>query len=246
MNDLGLAALVAAVLSGAIGLIEVRFRSSADFKAILGFAFLIYLLVLVVGNTGTTLLAAATLADVTTGGGATSGSVETEKGGSTGPDPSAAVRDAATPKPTAGSSAADKSPTKIKGARLPGPAWFWYAFVGVFGFEALLKNINVTLFGKGVLSIEDWISKARDVAVAAAIASNTRRGFQRSQNLAAQLRNLSEVALGAQVVQLLGKDVLLELDKIAQDTATDPHFVKALALAHQKPDEAEAILRSRK
>jgi hypothetical protein len=46
-----------------------------------------------------------------------------------------------------------------------GPAWFWVSFLGVFGFEAIVKNINITMFKTGVLTINDWIDKAMGSAV---------------------------------------------------------------------------------
>lgn len=58
----------------------------------------------------------------------------------------------------------------VKGSfTLIGPKWIWYAVIGVFGFEVIIQKINITIFDKGVLSINDWISKARNSAVAATL-----------------------------------------------------------------------------
>ncbi len=129
-------------------------------------------------------------------------------------------------------------------AKLPGPAWFWHAFVGVFGFESLLQNINVTLFDRGVLSIQDWISKARDSAVASAIQSHTTAGFQRAQALANQLKDIPTDELNSYILQYLGADALNELESNAQQMGAHPGLVKALALAHEHPDQAEAIVKA--
>ena len=134
--------------------------------------------------------------------------------------------------------------TVVGEADLPGPNWFWYGFVGVFGFEALLQNINVTMFGKGVLSINLWISKARDNAVAAAIRSNTVRKTPRAHWLANRLTAIPMQQLNAYVVQGLSDERLAELDRTAQQTGADPALIKALALAHEVPDEAEAVVRA--
>ncbi len=41
------------------------------------------------------------------------------------------------------------------------PYYFLFApFFGVFGFETVLKNTNITMFDKGVLTIQTWIEKA--------------------------------------------------------------------------------------
>lgn len=50
--------------------------------------------------------------------------------------------------------------------------WFWYSVIGVFCFEAIIQNINITYSEKGVLTISDWISKAKDRAVAKVIEKN--------------------------------------------------------------------------
>jgi hypothetical protein len=45
--------------------------------------------------------------------------------------------------------------------------FFFAAFFGVFAFETILKHTNVTVLDKGVLTIQDWIKKARTAAAAA-------------------------------------------------------------------------------
>ncbi len=48
------------------------------------------------------------------------------------------------------------------------PHYFLLApFFGVFGFETVLKNTNITMFDKGVLTIQTWVEKALAAAVAA-------------------------------------------------------------------------------
>jgi hypothetical protein len=42
-------------------------------------------------------------------------------------------------------------------------------FFGVFGFETILKNTNITMFDKGVLTIQDWITRSLNAAAGAAI-----------------------------------------------------------------------------
>jgi hypothetical protein len=49
------------------------------------------------------------------------------------------------------------------------------AFIGVFAFETILKNINVTVLNKGVLTIQVWIDEALTAAAAAAIVRDIQR-----------------------------------------------------------------------
>jgi hypothetical protein len=120
--------------------------------------------------------------------------------------------------------------------------WFWYAFIGVFAFEALLQNINLTFVGKGVLSINDWISKARDNAVASAIDSQTNAGLKRAQQTANKLKLLSEQELNTHVLTALSADRLKELQNSAQTQNADVRLLLALSLAYNAPEAAAAIV----
>lgn len=119
--------------------------------------------------------------------------------------------------------------------------WFWYAFLGVFGFEALLQNMNLTFFGKGVLSISDWIGKARDNAVASAVVAQTRETYSRAHQLADKLKALPVKELNAHVLNALGAARLKELEEDAAANKADATLIKALALAYEAPDKAAAI-----
>src|SRR6266545_2847916 len=127
------------------------------------------------------------------------------------------------------------------GAKLPGPVWIWAAFLGVFGFQGILTRINVTVFGKGVLTIEDWIAKAEETAVARANEIYTDARFAQAQKTAGKLASLPEADLNAHVTTHLGIAVIAELEKAAKDAKANAALLKAQALASQKPNEAKAI-----
>jgi hypothetical protein len=249
MEDLAIAVALATVFSVLICCIEVKSSSKAGFRECLTGAAVLYLLVLLVGNVATTLLAAATTGKffVDT---ATSTSANTAQ---TLPSATVAGNDQSTEKglpatptePTSsdkktsnGSKTSKSQATKPLVLRFP---WFWYAFLGVFGFEALLQNINVTFFGQGVLAISDWINKARDGAVAAAIESQTNTADQGVRSVVNKLKGLPEADLNAYVLNALGKDRLNELQAAAQATGADTCLTKALALAYEAYDKVAAI-----
>lgn len=127
--------------------------------------------------------------------------------------------------------------------QIPGtaPGWFWYAFLGVFGFEVLLKNVNVTFSGIGVLSINDWITKAKDSAVADVIEAEVLRKEQQAHTLALRLKQLSPKELNAHVINILGQDQLQTLESAANQGKADPQLIKALALAKGNYNSALAI-----
>jgi hypothetical protein len=122
--------------------------------------------------------------------------------------------------------------------------WFWSAFLGVFAFEAILQRINITFFDKGVLTISDWISKARDGAVAAAVKSHATALVRREQLLADRIAansNLTDQNLNAHVHNLLGSGRVQELDQAAAASNANPRLIKALALAAGAYDRASTI-----
>jgi hypothetical protein len=228
--DLLIAIALAAGFSLLIGAIELVYRSKAKFIACLNGSSCLYVLVLLIGNIATTLFAAATLGGIVPETPANAGASEAK-------DESGKLKEGSgltTPSDPAGQRAAVRSLLE----RFP---WFWYAFLGVFGFEVLLQNMNLTFFGKGMLSINDWISKARDNAVALAVENQAQAVNRESQSLAARLRQKPPADLNAQVVNCLGAARLTELVNTAKATGADESLVKALALANEAPDKARAI-----
>jgi hypothetical protein len=224
--DIAIGVGVAVIFSTLISFIEVMNRSKSDLKACLTGAFFIYWLILGAGNTATTLLAVSP--------------VErwfSNSNGDVGSDATSTPEISPSSNPTPTPSSTPSEPPKLSGT-----IWFWYAFIGVFGFEILLKNINLTFANIGVLSINDWISKALDSAAASAIESQTSSDTQQAQKLANELKLLTDSDLNAQVLNSLGADRLKELQDTAQLNGADPRLTKALALAYEAPDKAAAIL----
>jgi hypothetical protein len=218
--DIAIGVGVAVFFSTLISFIEVMNRSKSDLRTCLTGAFFMYWLILGTGNTATTLLAVSP--------------VESWFSGFIGDISSDAT---STPTPSLTPTPNSSEPPEPSGA-----IWFWYAFIGVFGFEILLKNINLTFANIGVLSINDWISKALDNAAASAIESQTNSDTKQAQILANKLKLLPAQELNAQVINCLGANRLQELENTAQINGADPSLVKALALAYEAPDKAKAIL----
>lgn len=121
------------------------------------------------------------------------------------------------------------------------PPWFWYAFLGVFGFEAILKNVNLTFAGIGVLSINDWITKAKDAATADVIEADVWLKEQQAMTLAARLKVLPEKDLNTHVLNILGSGQVQWLEAEAAQAKADPQLIKALALAKGNYTSALAI-----
>ena len=127
-----------------------------------------------------------------------------------------------------------------------GPKGFWWALVGVFGFEAVLQNLNVTFFNKGMLSINEWITKAREHAVATTIETYADSGRKREQALANQLQSVPESELNAHILEVFDAEILQRLEEAAKAGGANPRIYKALALATQKPERARAIIAARR
>jgi hypothetical protein len=135
------------------------------------------------------------------------------------------------------------APLLIEAAEAPSvfASPFGYAVVGVFGFNAVLRHVNVMLFNRGVLSINDWVSKSLDTATAAIVERGVTLEYERAQQIAQRLMTLPEDELDAHVVQALGPDTLAELNARADDAGPNARLLKALTLAHEEPDQAQAI-----
>jgi hypothetical protein len=132
------------------------------------------------------------------------------------------------------------------GIRFAGPEGFWWAVVGVFGFEAILQNLNVTFFNKGMLSINEWITKAREHAVATTIETYADSGRKREQALANQLQSVPESELNAHILEVFDAEILQRLEDAAKAGGANPRIYKALALARQKPERARAIIAAKR
>jgi len=115
------------------------------------------------------------------------------------------------------------------------------AFAGVFSFEGVLSNTNITIFNKGVLTIGDWIGKARDNAVAASLSADIIAKDLLTMHKAQQLTLLPDGELNAHISHALGNGVVAQLDGEAVASASNAKFYKALKLATSRPDYVKSI-----
>lgn len=121
------------------------------------------------------------------------------------------------------------------------------AFFGVFGFETVLKNTNITMFDKGVLTIQNWIEKAANAAVAAAIAKQEDLTAQERDILVDQLMKLPGAEINARVLDKMGAGAVKKLDAAAKASSADPKLYKVFQLVSiLKHSEREALLRTRR
>jgi hypothetical protein len=206
-----------------IAIIEILFQSKLRNVRLccctMGFVF--YVLVLIIGNVASTLVAHSLVTALVAQPAA---------------NPSAGTQPAAAGQP------ADKP--GVARAVFASVPWFWAAFLGVFAFEAILQRINLTFFDKGVLTISDWISKARDGAVAAAVKSHATALVRRERQLADRIAgntNLTDQDLNAHVHNVLGAGRVQELEQAAAASSANPRLIKALALAAGDYDRASTL-----
>ena len=198
LSPVSTALLLSLIFTILICLIEIPSRSKASVRACLGWSFVVYVLIFIVGNVTATLLAPPLVP-------------------------------------------ADLS------AALAGWAPLFYAFSGVFAFQGILGNTNVTFFGQGVLTIEEWIAKARDNAVANAVEKQARLELHRAQQCAEDLRNtLSPADLNTYVARYMNPETVKKLEADAMNAKADPALYKALWFAMEKPEEAAAVARRNK
>src|SRR5258706_6795778 len=104
------------------------------------------------------------------------------------------------------------------------------SFFGVFSFEGILSNTNVTVFNHGVLTIADWIWRARDGAIAATTKQDVATTINENRQLTDKLRALPEQDLNALVESNLGNGSVVRINQGAAAANADPRYSKALEL----------------
>ena len=107
-------------------------------------------------------------------------------------------------------------------------------FLGVFAFQSILKNMNVTILDKGVLTIQDWMDKAKSAAAATEILKDVERTELNRGVLAQKLANISEGKLNAFIAAKLpptsAVGIVAKLDADAKANNADARLYKAYAL----------------
>lgn len=132
---------------------------------------------------------------------------------------------------------------------VPGGPFFapmFYALFGVFAFETVLSNTNVTIFEKGVLAFQEWTGKARDPAVAAVGRRQVQRESDRSTALADLLMKMDVATLRTYVLdafQEAGKKLIEDSEASAAKYGADPKRLVALAFAQASPHRATSAAR---
>lgn len=127
--------------------------------------------------------------------------------------------------------------------RFPGWPLFWHVFFGVFAFHILIKHTNITMFDKGVLTIQDWVQKALEKAMAESLDKEAHQIQEAAIATAEKLRALPEPRLNTFVEQYLGSGSVEKLEIAARASNADPSHYKALDLALREPRGASAILK---
>lgn len=103
------------------------------------------------------------------------------------------------------------------------------AVAGVFAFEAVLSNSNITYLDRNILTISDWIATARDQAIAQAVKAQARRDDDQALKLANLLTELEEGRLNTYIANNAKQDVS-QLDSEAANQNLDRKLHKALVL----------------
>lgn len=110
------------------------------------------------------------------------------------------------------------------------------AFFGVFAFETVLKNTNITMFDKGVLTIQTWIEKALNFAAGASLDRLEKLKDREEEKRFDDLMKLPEVDLNTRILKLMGPGIVPKLEAEAKSDGADPKQYKALQLASNLRD----------
>ena len=116
-------------------------------------------------------------------------------------------------------------------------------FLGVFAFQGILQRTNVLFADMPVLSIQDWIDKARIPAEAAATQKETRLQAEETERLAGALKNLATDRLNA-YLQTYCTDVdLAKVEEQIQQHGLHGSLYRAQLFATHNVTAARAAVR---
>lgn len=122
------------------------------------------------------------------------------------------------------------------------PLWVWYTLTGVFGFTALLRNLDIKILSQSFLSFSEYLEKARDNATVSIVERAIEMENKASNRRAHKLRALPENDLNTLLLHTVGEDELASVEAIARTEHRDAHFLKALLLAQTDPVGADSLL----
>lgn len=118
-------------------------------------------------------------------------------------------------------------------------------FFGVFGFETILKNTNVTMFDRGVLTIQNWIEKALNSAAGASIERDESLKQYRDDKLCKKIMTFTEEEINTRILNKLGSGIVEKLDAAAKASGANTKQYKALQLVSSlNRSEGAALMRS--
>lgn len=128
-----------------------------------------------------------------------------------------------------------------------GPVWLWYSFIGVFGFEIIIQRINISIFDKGLLTVSDWITKAKNTSVSATLERASELNLMEKQQLAnryySSFANKSEIHAAA--VAYLGEEKYQKIvDSANKNTALTIELHLAYVMANEVPMVVKGALKT--
>jgi hypothetical protein len=125
----------------------------------------------------------------------------------------------------------------------------FYALFGVFAFQTVLTNANVTIFEKSVLAFQEWTGKSRDPAVTSAQHRQVQVESNRSTALANKLIEIDTGKLRSCVLDAFKKagERLIEDSKDYQQKCPGRREIYvALAFSRTFPDRAASCVKQEK
>ncbi len=123
---------------------------------------------------------------------------------------------------------------------------FIYAILGVFGFEVIIRKTNISMHDIGILTIQNWLSKAKEKAIAETVLKNAYHSRSLEyENLNQILKRLNDSDLDFQINLLCPQNRLKEIKDLA-DKSGNSHSYKAWVLVKEYPLETYALIKNNK
>ena len=120
-----------------------------------------------------------------------------------------------------------------------------YAFIGVFGFEAVISKMNVTVAEQKALTIYTWLREAEARTIGAVLEKQRELDERFKTDLIELLRLLEEEELDTFCTTYVGAEDLRKINNEVLSGRIDLRYVKAFVLVEHVPRRMARILKGR-
>ncbi|WP_210414533.1 hypothetical protein, partial [Leptospira gomenensis] len=124
---------------------------------------------------------------------------------------------------------------------------FVYSFLTVFGIEAFVRHTNITMYDTGILSVQDWLNKVKELALAETLEKSIVNATNKMHEKVERLKDrVDELKLDFHIKRLFVGEITAEVVIAEANKIGDSFAYKAWAIVRVFPVEADALIKNNK